>query len=114
MQDEDIGVDMPSNVGIPENELGDFLDEDYANASVRLARLSRNIISSIYTRRHTHSSFSQRVQVALKDLRSWVEGLPKHLQIPTNSNIQPLQRPQKWLHLSFNQVSMLRVTLNIH
>jgi len=72
-----------------------------------LAQLSRHIISSIYNRKSVHGAFSQRVQMALKDLRSWVESLPKHLQIPAGVVTQPLQRPQKWLHLSFNQYVIL-------
>jgi len=107
VQDEDIGVDLPSNAGLSEVEAADFLDVEYANASIRLAQLSRHIISSIYNRKSIHGAFSQRVQLALKDLRSWVESLPKHLQLPAGGLTHPLQRPQKWLHLSFNQYVIL-------
>ncbi|KAK5101418.1 hypothetical protein LTS08_005025 [Lithohypha guttulata] len=103
IQDDEIGADLPSNAGLSEDDLSDFPDEEYANASIRLARLSRNIIHSIYNRRPTQVAFSQRVQAALKELRAWVEGLPKHLQLPASLGLQPLQRPQKWLHLTFNQ-----------
>lgn len=105
IQDDDIGVDLPSNDGLSENELSDFLDDEYMNAFVRLSRLSKHIISSIYSRKATNIAFSQRVQTALKDLRGWVEGLPKHLQIPPGAQL--LKRPTKWLHLSFNQYVIL-------
>lgn len=105
IQDDDIGVDAPSNVGLSETELSDFLDDEYMDAFVRLARLSKHIISSIYSRKATNVAFSQRVQTALKDLRGWVEGLPKHLQIPPGAQL--LKRPTKWLHLSFNQYAIL-------
>ena len=107
VQDDDIGVDLPSDTGLSDVEAADFLDVEYANASIRLAQLSRHIISSIYNRKSVHGAFSQRVQLALKDLRSWVESLPKHLQIPAGGLAHPLQRPQKWLHLSFNQYVIL-------
>lgn len=105
IQDDDIGVDLPSNEGLSESELPDFLDAEYMNAFVRLSRLSKHIISSIYSRKATNVAFSQRVQTALKDLRAWVEGLPKHLQIPPGAQL--LKRPTKWLHLSFNQYVIL-------
>lgn len=106
IQDDEIGVEYPSSQGLTEIELGDFLDEQYVNASIRLARLSRNIVHAIYNRKPTQVAFSQRVQGALKELRAWVESLPKHLQLPPSLGLQPLQRPQKWLHLTFNQVSI--------
>lgn len=103
VQDGDIGVDLPSSNGLSEADASDFLDTEYNNASIRLARLSQSIISSIYNRKTSQVAFSHRVQAALKDLRNWVEALPKHLQITSMGGLQPLQRPQKWLHLSFNQ-----------
>lgn len=103
VQDGDIGVDLPSSAGLSEADAGDFLDAEYTNASIRLARLSQGIISSIYNRKPSQVAFSHRVQAALKDLRNWVEALPKHLQVAPTVGLQPLQRPQKWLHLSFNQ-----------
>lgn len=109
IQDDEIGVEYPSSHGLTDLELGDFLDEQYVNASIRLARLSRNIVHSIYNRKPTQVGFSQRVQGALKELRAWVESLPKHLQLPPSLALQPLHRPQKWLHLTFNQVSYLNL-----
>lgn len=103
--DDDIGVDLPSNIGLSDAELPDFLDDEYVNAFIRLARLSKHIINSIYSRKTTNIAFSQRVQTALKDLRGWVEALPKHLQIPPGAQL--LRRPTKWLHLSFNQYVIL-------
>lgn len=104
VQDDDVGVDLPSNAGLSDADLPDFLDDEYTNAFIRLARLSKQIISSIYSRKATNVAFSQRVQTTLKDLRGWVENLPKHLQIPPGAQL--LQRPTKWIHLSFNQVCL--------
>ena len=113
VQDSDISVDLPSSFGLSEVELADFHDEDYINASIRLARLSQSIISSIYSRRASQTAFSHRVQAALKDLRNWVEALPKHLQLVPTNRLQALERPQKWLHLSFNQVSYLLLSSHL-
>lgn len=104
--DDDVDVDLPSDIDIPEQYKRDFFDAAYLNAVIRLARISRQIIVSIYGRRTVHVTFSKRVQTALKDLRSWVEELPKHLQLGNDDEMRPLARPVKWLHLTFNQVSL--------
>ncbi|ORY64838.1 fungal-specific transcription factor domain-containing protein [Pseudomassariella vexata] len=103
IQDEDISVDLPSDTGISDADAADFLAADYMNASIRLARISRDIISSIYNRKTTNIPFSQRVQKALGDLRGWVGALPKHLQIDSREGERPLARNVQLLHLSFNQ-----------
>ncbi|KAI1082268.1 fungal-specific transcription factor domain-containing protein [Whalleya microplaca] len=107
IQDDDIAVDLPSSEGLSETESSDFLDVEYVNASIRLARISRDIITSIYNRRATHIAFSKRVQKTLSDLRGWVSALPRHLQIETGETARPLPRHIKWLHLSFNQLVIL-------
>lgn len=105
VQDDDIGVDMPSDDGLADQHQQDFSDATNLRARIRLAQLSRDIITSIYGRKTVHVAFSKRVQKALKDMRSWVEELPKHLQIGIEDTSRPLARSVKWLHLSFNQVS---------
>lgn len=103
VQDDDITVDMPSDTGLEEHKK-DFLDAEHLKANIRLARLSRETIISIYGRQIMHVTFSKRVQNALRNLRSWVEELPKHLQIGTEDTIETLSRSIRWLHLSFSQV----------
>ncbi|KAI5918470.1 fungal-specific transcription factor domain-containing protein [Camillea tinctor] len=107
IQDEDIAADLPSCAGLSDVDSSDFLDADYVNASIKLARISRDIIASIYNRRAAHLAFSRRVQKALSDLRGWVSALPKHLQIETGETGRPLLRRVKWLHLSFNQLVII-------
>lgn len=104
IQDEDVAVRFPSNDNISSSDSGDFFDAEHMSASIKLARISRDIIASIYNRRTTNITFSRRVQKALGDLRGWVSELPKHLQIETGETAKPLMRHVKWLHLSFNQV----------
>lgn len=103
--DDDIEVDLPSSEGLTGPQARDFGDPDYIIASIRLARLATHIIASIYKRKGQHGAFSQRVQQALRNLRSWVEELPSHLQLDTEESLQAKSKPIIYLHLSFNQVS---------
>lgn len=108
IQDDDIFVDLPSDTDLPESDASDFFDVGYAIASIQLAKLSAEVITSTYSRKTKQISFSQRVQRSLKELRTWVADLPKHLQIDSKDTARPLARSVKWLHLSFNQVSSLQ------
>lgn len=99
--DEDILVDFPSPVAGDAAE--DFVDHEYLIAGVKLARLSGDIITSIYGRRKQRGLFSHRVQNALKELRRWTEDLPRHLQVNTDQPAKTVGRPVS-LHLLFNQV----------
>ncbi|KAH7029106.1 fungal-specific transcription factor domain-containing protein [Microdochium trichocladiopsis] len=103
IQDDDITVSMPSQEGLPESVQGDFIDVEHVKASIRLARLSRDMINSIYNRNATQP-FSQRVQKTLGELRAWVKELPTHLQIESREPGRPLMRHVKWLHMTFNQL----------
>ncbi|KAF4538390.1 uncharacterized protein LTHEOB_10736 [Lasiodiplodia theobromae] len=105
--DDDIEVDLPSSEGLTGPQARDFGDPDYIIASIRLARLATHIIASIYKRKGQHGAFSQRVQQALRNLRSWVEELPSHLQLDTEESLQAKSKPIIYLHLSFNQFVVL-------
>lgn len=112
IQDDDIFVDLPSDTDLPESDASDFFDVGYAIASIQLAKLSAEVITSTYSRKTKQISFSQRVQRSLKELRTWVADLPKHLQIDPKDTARPLARSVKWLHLSFNQVSSMQRIIN--
>ncbi|KDN61626.1 putative fungal specific transcription factor [Colletotrichum sublineola] len=102
IQDSDIGIDLPSEP-VASQEFGqDFGDTAYHIASLRLAALVTKTVRSIYCERNQgDATLSTRVQQALKDLRSWVEDLPSHLQM-NNADTGPTPIS---LHLSFNQVA---------
>lgn len=96
------------SVGLPEEMNGARRHEDFAAistdhlvANVSLARLAGDIIRVIYGREQRQlGSFSQRVQGALKSLRTWSEELPVSLQLhPADNTGRPVS-----LHLAFNQV----------
>lgn len=107
IQDEDIYCEVPSDEGLTEVETADFVNADHINAAIKLVRIGGDTISAIYTRRAANVPFSRRVQKALSELRGWVSGLPKHLQIDNSKTTAQLRRHAKWLHLTFNQVSRL-------
>ncbi|KAM5343461.1 hypothetical protein ACJ41O_011998 [Fusarium nematophilum] len=104
IRDEDIDVELPSIDGLsPESAAEDFADPEYLTASLRLTNLAAQIASSIYSRKMQRSSFSRRVQQALRDLSSWLQGLPDPLreameELPPNASM-----PVTSLHLSFSQ-----------
>ncbi|RSL47265.1 hypothetical protein CEP53_009999 [Fusarium sp. AF-6] len=104
IQDNDIEVDFPSDpvLATPSD---DFADSAYFIASIRLARLAGRVLNSIYTRRPQQKTLSQRVQEALRDLRTFVEELPAHLHIESTDGPEPSPKPLS-LHLYFNQVAI--------
>ncbi|RSL56435.1 hypothetical protein CEP54_008854 [Fusarium duplospermum] len=104
IQDNDIEVDFPSDP-VLETPSDDFADSAYFIASIRLARLAGRVINSIYTRRPQQKTLSQRVQEALRDLRTFVEELPAHLHIESTDGPEPSPKPLS-LHLYFNQVAI--------
>ncbi|KAI8682070.1 Zn(2)-C6 fungal-type domain-containing protein [Fusarium keratoplasticum] len=104
IQDNDIEVDLPSDP-VLETPSDDFADSAYFIASIRLARLAGRVINSIYTRRPQQKTLSQRVQEALRDLRTFVEELPAHLHIESTDGPEPSPKPLS-LHLYFNQVAI--------
>ncbi|KAI8722716.1 Zn(2)-C6 fungal-type domain-containing protein [Fusarium sp. LHS14.1] len=104
IQDNDIEVDFPSDP-VLDPPSDDFADSAYFIASIRLARLAWRVINSIYTRRPQQKTLSQRVQEALRDLRTFVEELPPHLHIESTDGPEPSPKPLS-LHLYFNQVAI--------
>ncbi|KAL4931483.1 Zn(II)2Cys6 transcription factor [Aspergillus undulatus] len=104
IRDDEIEVDLPSNV--PSPDAPDFPDRDYFVARIELAKLSGRIIHTIYGRKSQETSLSQRVQEAFADLRRWLEQLPASLQINAKAegDLDPKARS---LHLLFNQLAIL-------
>ena len=103
ISDDDILVDLPTNDGL-EGPQEDFGDVEYIVQNIKLARLSAQSITAIYSRRRHRIPFSQRVQATLKDLTKWMEALPPKLHL--NNGGEPAIQPNHivYLHLTFNQV----------
>lgn len=105
IQDESIEIDLPSDQGLPPEAKADLHDAEHIVFVVRLAKLMNSMVSSLYVRKRQQTSFSERVQVAVRSLTDWAADLPPRLQLDmTEGASNP--RHVTYLHLSFNQVSI--------
>lgn len=99
--DDDIEVSPPSDAGLSDAQKGDVVSADYLCASMRLASIAGETISTLYSRKKSDRPFIQKVQAIFKSLRDWSATLPEDVRM------QP-DKPASWhivaLHLSFNQV----------
>lgn len=100
--DEEIFVQLPVSMDMAHCD--DFSDPEYLIASVRLARLAGEIISSIYRRKGSDKPFSKRVHATLQQLHSWAANLPTHLQLNAQQDAPETLGHIISLHLSFHQV----------
>lgn len=103
ISDSEIEIDFPSNA--PEHtDQEDMPDCSYLIAMINLARLTSQIMGSIYGSASQRTSLSQRVQSALTDLRNWKDKLPKSLSFE-DVNLAATDRRTCSLQLMFNQVT---------
>lgn len=105
VSDEDIHLDMPSNISPPELHWEQFSDTEYIKANINLARIVGETIANLYSRRKYNETFLQRVQKLLKSLKNWVETLPEHLKL-NEDDPEMNKKHIISLHLSFNQVRL--------
>ncbi|KAF9887021.1 hypothetical protein FE257_010637 [Aspergillus nanangensis] len=104
--DDDIHLDMPSNVSPSQLHDEQFSDTDHMTANINLARIVGETIAKLYSRRKYNETFLQRVQKLLKALRSWVETLPQHLRL-NEDEPEMNHKHISSLHLAFNQCVIL-------
>ncbi|KAI1740741.1 hypothetical protein F4680DRAFT_447597 [Xylaria scruposa] len=110
IQDDEIGIDLPSDVSIsaPTEDDGDAY---YNVANIKLAGLLTAVIRSVYRVQNqaegTCANLSSRVQVCLKNLQTWFGNLPARLQIDDNSIDEPHDLKVVSLHLRFYQCVIL-------
>ncbi|KAE8375442.1 fungal-specific transcription factor domain-containing protein [Aspergillus bertholletiae] len=104
--DDDIHLDMPSNVSPAQLHEEQFNDTEYLTANVKLARIVGETIAKLYSRRKYSETFLQRVQKLLKALKNWVETLPEHLRLHEEDPGIYVKHISS-LHLSFNQCVIL-------
>lgn len=100
--DDEIFVQLP--VSKATVQCDDFLDHEFLIATIRLARLAGDIISSIYRRNEGDKPFSKRVHATLQQLHAWAANLPSHLQLTTHHGASDALGRAVSLNLSFNQV----------
>lgn len=103
ISDEDIHVDMPSDIAPLELHNKHFTDTQYIIATIKLARIAGETITKLYSRKKYGETFLQRVQGLLKALKNWVQTLPEHVSL--NPDEESNKKHIVSLHLSFNQVS---------
>jgi hypothetical protein len=98
---DDIEVSPPSDAGLTDAQKGDVVSADYLCASMRLASIAGETISTLYSRKKNDRPFVQKVQAIFKSLRDWSATLPESVKMWPD-------KPASWhivaLHLSFNQV----------
>ncbi|OJJ47978.1 hypothetical protein ASPZODRAFT_151389 [Penicilliopsis zonata CBS 506.65] len=104
--DEDIHVDMPSDIHPPELQKEQFSDTEYFIANIKLARIAGDTITMLYSRRKYTETFLQRVQKLLKALKNWLETLPERIRLTTD-DAETNKKHITSLHLSFNQCVIL-------
>ncbi|RAK86385.1 hypothetical protein BO79DRAFT_247035 [Aspergillus costaricaensis CBS 115574] len=106
ISDNDIFVDLSFTPDVAHERQSDFAHTEWFLARVHLARITRKTVESVYDRRQKKESFLQRVQYALRDLKQWLNDLPRDIQMGTQpSHLKP--RPIQSLHLTFNQSVIL-------
>lgn len=106
ISDKDIFVDLSLGLNVTGARQSDFEHSDWIIARVQLAKLTRRTIETVYGRRQQNESFLQRVQYSLRDLKQWLNGLPKDMKMDTQSS-HLKSSPIQSLHLTFNQVNQL-------
>jgi proline utilization trans-activator len=101
IHNDDIEVSSPSDAGLSDAQKGDVVSADYLCASMRLASIAGETISTLYSRKKNDRPFVQKVQAIFKSLRDWSATLPESVKMWPD-------KPASWhivaLHLSFNQV----------
>ncbi|KAH0235450.1 putative fungal-specific transcription factor, partial [Aureobasidium melanogenum] len=101
---DDIEVSSPSDDGLTDAQKGDVVSADYLCASMRLASIAGETISTLYSRKKNDQPFVQKVQAIFKSLRDWSATLPESVKMWPD-------KPASWhivaLHLSFNQCFIL-------
>lgn len=101
--DDDIHVEMPSEMANDPHE-EQFSDTQFFLASIKLARITGQVVERVYSRKRQPDSFLQREQKLLISLKEWSQQLPSHLRLNRDG-----QSPKNVvsLHLQFNQVSSI-------
>ena len=104
--DDSVEIRLPSSEGLPIDSESDFRDAEFLAMGVRLARILSRAVNTLYVWKRQQTSFSERVQAAVRSLRDWAEDLPEHLKLRPGESLPP---HVQYMHLSFIQ-SVIVVT----
>jgi len=105
IQDHSISADMPSFAGLDEKQQLDFVDPEYATATVKLARLVGDVMTSFYNRNQMQP-FIRNFSDILTHLKEWKANLPGSIRLLVGDLSATLPRHLVYLHLSINQVRL--------
>jgi len=106
IQDHSISADMPSFAGLDEKQQLDFVDPEYATATVKLARLVGDVMTSFYNRNQMQP-FIRNFSDILTHLKEWKANLPGSIRLLVGDLSATLPRHLVYLHLSINQCVIL-------
>lgn len=106
IQDEDVKVDLPSQV-VSEGALSeDFGFAGYYSALAKLSGILMRAVRSIYTGRDQGVALFVKVQERVRELKAWVKELPPCLHLGPSTGTNPAYHNYDVLalHLTLNQV----------
>lgn len=91
--DETVELPLPSNDAVPEDAKDDFEDAQFIVFAVKHARMHNQAVNTLYVRKRQSASFYERVQVAVRAMRDWVDAIPEHLRVGPADSIVLLWKP---------------------
>ncbi|PVH68285.1 hypothetical protein DL98DRAFT_599667 [Cadophora sp. DSE1049] len=80
IQDHSVSAEMPSFAGLDEKQQLDFVDPDYATATVKLARLVGDVMTNVYNR-NQKQPFIHSVGEISKHLKEWKANLTESTRL---------------------------------
>jgi hypothetical protein len=98
-----VEIPLPSDENIPEDSKEDFEDVQFIIFAIKLARMHNQAVNSLYVRKRQATSFSERVQVAVRAMRDWADELPQHLRVGLAETSPVVEAHVLYQHLAYNQ-----------
>jgi hypothetical protein len=88
---------------VPEEAKDDFEDVQFIIFAIKLARMHNQAVNTLYVRKRQPTSFSERVQVAVRAMRDWADELPAHLRVGPAESSPIVEAHVLYQHLAYNQ-----------
>lgn len=101
--DETVELGLPSDEAVPADAKDDFEDAQFIIFAIKLAKMHNDAVNTLYVRKRQPTSFSERVQVAVRAMRDWADALPKHLRVGSAESSPAVEAHVLYQHLAYNQ-----------
>jgi hypothetical protein len=101
--DEVVEMPLPADDAVPEEAKDDFTDAQYMVFAIKLAKMHNDSVNTLYVRKRQATSFSERVQVAVRAMRSWLDDLPDHLRVGPADSSLAVEAHVLYQHLAYHQ-----------